>query len=308
LKYAFLSKYFQDRLDAVSPQTTIKTIESFTLKSMKILLPSTLKEQQKISQTLYRIDSLIRKTRTIIENISNLKIGITKKLLSQGINHTKFKEETLGLRFLKVTIPESWKIKSLKDVLSDVVGGAPLKPQDFSNSGIPVLHKGDIQADDTLKILETNPYCKPEFAEKYKKNIIDDSYLVATLRDLVPTGPTIGLITHSDGKYLLAQGAYGFHIKDKEVSSKFLVVLSNSYFYRKYVRSVSVGSTQIHIRTPEFLKLLLPFPSFKEQKEIASIIYDLQNKLKTEYKYKSKLEELRIGLRGSTIGTAFVTI
>lgn len=46
--------------------------------------------------------------------------------------------------------------------------------------------------------------------------IVDSEYLITTLRDLVPSGPSIGYIVkyESNKKYILAQGVYGFRIKN----------------------------------------------------------------------------------------------
>src|SRR5215204_4768702 len=166
-----------------------------------------------------------------------------------------YKFVQLGLPFLHLEIPLEWTLEKLNNFVLDVRGGAPLEPKDFTNDGFPVLHKGDIKHNDVIEIEDTNPYCSKVFAEKEKRSIIDKTFLVVTLRDLVPTGPNIGLIAHSQGTYLLAQGAYGFRCDMKKINSQYLVQLSNSYFYRRYMKGISVGSTQIHIRTPEFLDI-----------------------------------------------------
>ena len=181
----------------------------------------------------------------------------------------------------QIEIPDGWQCYNFKELLSDIVGGTPLKPEDFVEEGFPVLHKGDIKPNNKIVISDVNPFCTNEFAEDYKDHIVDKSYLVVTLRDLVPSGPTIGLIAQNDSAYLLAQGAYGFHVDEKKINPNFLIQLSNSGLYRKFIKRQSVGSTQIHVRTPDFLKMKFWLPSIPEQQKIESILSHVDNMKKT---------------------------
>ncbi len=207
-----------------------------------------------------------------------------------------YKFSHLGLSYIELQFPEEWEIIALGLIISDIKGGAPLTPSDFSKSGFPVLHKGDIQNNDLIKIGKTNPYCSEEFASEHQNNIVDSSYMLITLRDLVPSAPAIGLIVHSNGNYLLAQGAYGFHIDKVKLDSNFLVHLANSYFYRQLMRALSVGSTQVHIRTPEFLKIKIQLPPLPEQQKIATILSNVDNLIESTGKVITHSKKVKTGL------------
>jgi len=217
--------------------------------------------------------------------------------MSQVLKSKKgYKEVELGLRFLKLIIPIDWDLRSLNEFTSDIKGGSPLTPSDFTETGFPVLHKGDIKYNDRVEIGITNPFCSEEFALKNKDSIIDDSFLLVTLRDIVPSGPAIGLIVHSKGKFLLAQGAYGFHVDKKNIDSRYLVHISNSGFYRRYMKSIAVGSTQIHIRTPLFFKIKLALPKFTEQQKIATILSNTDNLISNTQKIIDQTKSIKKGL------------
>ncbi len=285
------------RNSIISRSTTTALTGITTVDYFKTKIPFPKKEeQQKIASILLNIDSLLNHTQKEIEQIQKVKKSLIQNIMIRGIGHTKFKKVTLGLRFMEITIPESWNLSLVSDFIYDIKGGSPLTPNDFTENGFPVLHKGDIKPNDVLDIGKTNPFCDPKFAEDHTSSIIDNSFLVVTLRDLVPSGPTIGLIAHSNGDYLLAQGAYGFHFDKKKIDSKYLVQLSNTEFYRKYMKSIFVGSTQIHIRTPEFLKVKLPLPPLVEQQKISSIISNIDSQIQKQQECKSKLEKLKKGL------------
>ncbi len=174
-------------------------------------------------------------------------------------------------------IPEQWKLISIGDLTSDWRGGASFKPEDFREHGFPVLHKGAIQKGGNILIdAKKKTFTTEDYANKNKKSVIDKSYMAVTLRDLVPSGPSIGLIANlansPSSKYILAQGAYGFQADITRLEPNYLVWLSNYEPFREYIKSYSVGSTQIHIRTPVFQELQIPLPPLEEQQRIAAIL------------------------------------
>ena len=122
-------------------------------------------------------------------------------------------------------------------------------------------------------LIESPTYCTNEFASNNKRSIVDNSYTITTLRDLVPTGPTIGTVVNftSEEKYILSQGVYGLKLND-DLDKKYLSYLSNTSFYRKVMQRIMVGSTQVHIRTPEYLDLEIQIPPLLEQQKIAKIL------------------------------------
>ena len=81
LLFYFLTKSFSDVLESLSPQTTIKTIQSKDLKSMKFTIPKLSAEQQKISSILLGVDAYIQKNQQYKKKIEKLKKGLMQKLL-----------------------------------------------------------------------------------------------------------------------------------------------------------------------------------------------------------------------------------
>jgi type I restriction enzyme S subunit len=282
-------KNSENRIRQLVQGSTIGGLLRNDLKRLAIPLPS-LPEQRKIVSILSTLDESSQKTDEIITKTQQLKKGLMQQLLAKGIGHTRFRQTEIG------EIPEEWQVKRLDEVTYDVRGGASLKPEDFREHGFPVLHKGDIRPDDMLVIQERNPFCSEEFAKSHESSVVNDSFLVVTLRDLVPTAPAVGLMAHSNGTYLLAQGAYGFHCDEKQVDSRFLVYLSNSSRYRRCMRSISVGSTQVHIRTSEFFETKLPVPPLDEQRRISSILHSVSTKTRNDANDRESLERLKRGL------------
>ncbi|MEZ8550591.1 restriction endonuclease subunit S [Vibrio splendidus] len=168
--------------------------------------------------------------------------------------------------------PLDWESRKIGYYVEKHKGGAPLKPLDFSESGFPVIPKKAIQLGNQL-VIKRQTYCTTQFADENTRSIVDSSYTITTLRDLVPTGPTIGTVVnfYTDEQYILSQGVYGLKLKDN-INRDYFAYLSNTYLYRNVMRRVMVGSTQVHIRTPEYLNLEIQTPPLPEQRKIAKTL------------------------------------
>lgn len=193
----------------------------------------------------------------------------------------------------------AWVKAPLKEFIDDHKGGASLRPSDFLPSGkFEVIPKKAISSGGRLNLDKLNPtYCTETFFSNNQSSVIDRKYLVTTLRDLVPSGPSIGYIVkiEDDRKYLLAQGVYGIKIKD-ELDEEFLIQFSNTIKYRELMQTMMVGSTQVHIRNGDFFKLLLGVPSIEEQQKIASFLSRVDQKISLLTKNYELLAQYKKGV------------
>ncbi|EIZ0689798.1 restriction endonuclease subunit S [Vibrio parahaemolyticus] len=192
-------------------------------------------------------------------------------------------------------VPEGWTFQPIGDYVEKMVGGAPLKPSDFSTDGHRVIPKKAVQFGGKIKF-DVETYCSSDFAENNIKNVVDSQYLITTLRDLVPSGPTIGVIgvLEEKGPFVLAQGVYG--LKTNNISDEYLAQVSNTSWYRNEMRKVFVGSTQVHIRNQEFLDVKVPFPPLPEQKKIAAILTSVDAVIEKTQAQIDKLKDLKTGM------------
>lgn len=174
-------------------------------------------------------------------------------------------------------IPQEWEVAPLSELLTEFRGGAPLKPSDFTKTGVKVLPKGGVGRTGWLQLKEDEvQYCSPSYAAAHRSNHVDQTYTIVVLRDLVPSGPSIGLIVQikQPDKYVLAQGVYGFKTNQRG-NSGYLVQLSNTRWYRQLMNSIMVGSTQVHITNTAFKRAKIPLPSPSEQRAIAEALGDV---------------------------------
>jgi type I restriction enzyme S subunit len=166
---------------------------------------------------------------------------------------------------------------SIEALTSDYVGGAALVPEDFVSQGVPVLHKGAIKPGGRIEVdSKKKGFVTPQTALHHTRNLAGPDRIAVTLRDLVPSGPCIGLMadlsTTAIPEYILAQGAYAFRVDESKVLPDYLIALVNMPAFRLVLRQNAVGSTQIHIRLPVFKSIEIPVPPIGIQHKFARII------------------------------------
>jgi type I restriction enzyme, S subunit len=288
----FLHQWFLSKssyIEAMGTGSTVKGIRLEELREIQFLLPP-LPEQQKIASILNSVDGVIEKTQAQIDKLRDLKKGTMNELLTHGIGHTEFKDSPVG------RIPKGWGAKTLSEFVIEYRGGAALKPSDFCEEGFPVIPKKAIQFGGRV-IFGRGVFCSWKFADKNRNNWVDQRFAIATLRDLVPSGPSIGLVGELEetGSFILAQGVYGFLLKDG-LAKKYFSQLSNTDWYRSEMKRIFVGSTQVHIRTGEFQDLLIPVPSLSEQNEITSILTSIDTMIEENHVKLQKTKSLKISL------------
>jgi type I restriction enzyme, S subunit len=174
-------------------------------------------------------------------------------------------------------IPGEWEVAPIGSLITDFRGGAPLKPSDFTTMGVKVLPKGGVGRIGWLKIENSDPqYCSPDYAITHRRNQVNETFTIVVLRDLVPAGPSIGLMVQIREKetFVLAQGVYGFQVNSSALPG-YLVQLSNTRWYRTMANSIMVGSTQVHITNTAFKRSQIPLPPIAEQRAIATALLDV---------------------------------
>lgn len=193
-------------------------------------------------------------------------------------------------------IPQDWNLVTFGSIITTLKGGANLSPSDFISMGLPVIPKSAITWGAKLRIrANEQQFCHENLKNKFASNIVDQSYSLIVLRDLVPSGPNIGLVVEIEeaNDFLLAQGVYGFKIKPN-YDPRYFAQLSNSSEYRKIMKSILVGSTQVHIRSSSLKETEFPFPpSMTEQTAIANALSDVDTLINELEKLITKKQAIK---------------
>ncbi|QWD45132.1 hypothetical protein G6661_05280 [Polynucleobacter paneuropaeus] len=249
--YLFLNEYISE-LRALAIGGVIKYIKLANLTDAPIPLPP-LVEQQRIAAILDQTELIKSRRELAIEKL---------EITAQSLFLQMFGDPRLN--------EKGYEKVSIGQLASDSKGGASLAPEDFIEDGFPILHKGAIKKNGVISIdARKKTFSSFEYANSNKTHIASKEHVVVTLRDLVPSGPSIGLAADLQNgeyeEYLLAQGVYAFILDNIKVLPSYFVCLSNMPSFRNLLRQYAVGSTQIHIRTPVYFGINIPLPPIEEQ-------------------------------------------
>ena len=268
---------------SAQPQLTVKL-----LQSLDVAYPFK-EEQTKIASFLSVVDEKISQLNQKYELLSQYKQGMMQKLFGQQV---RFKADD-GSEF------GEWENKTLSNFIIKHIGGASLTPSDFvEQSEYEVIPKKAIVPNGYLNLDKKNPtYCSEDFFKANLKNTVDNTYLVTVLRDLVPSGPSIGYIVKymENTQYILAQGVYGFKLTDG-LNKDFLIHFSNTKTYRLVMQSIMVGSTQVHIRNQDFFGIEIPVPCLEEQTKIANFVSAIDQKIEKVAQQIKETKQWKKGL------------
>lgn len=204
-------------------------------------------------------------------------------LLTKGIGHTEFKDTVIG------EIPVEWGIEKINDVAQIVSGGTPSKNQDkyWQKGNIAWATPTDITSNNNKYIYKTNSYITEEGLKKSSANLLPPGSILMTSR------ATIGARCINKVPMTTNQGFKSLICK-KNLHNQYLYYLIDTLI--KKLVHLSGGSTFLEVSKKDISNLRIPLPSLNEQKKIASILSEVDERIEMYKTKKEKLKELKKGL------------
>ncbi|MFP4028466.1 MAG: restriction endonuclease subunit S [Candidatus Brocadiia bacterium] len=267
---------------------TVPSINKSTIEKLQLLCPP-LPEQKKIAAILSRVDEAIRTTEEIIDRTEELKKGLMQDLLTRGIGHDEFKEVQIGPK--RLSAPACWEKVKAGD-LCKVKGGKRLpKGEGYAEekTEFPYLRVVDF-SNGSIDPSELQ-YLKPDTQQKIARYTI-------TCKDVfISIAGTIGVVgivpDFLDNANLTENAA---KLYDLQVDQKYLYYYLSGKLGQDEIDRFTIGSTQPKLALKRIKKINVLVPPKKEQKQIASILSRVDEKLQTEREYREELTELKRGL------------
>lgn len=249
--YYINSSVGKSRLKSLFVGTTIKHINTKDLKVFQIPLPP-LPEQQRIAEILSTTDSHIEKLDKTIEDYQLLKKGMMKKLLTEGIGHTEFKETEIG------RIPKEWEVKTLGVICTIIAGQSP-SSETYNESGIGLpFYQG------RTEFGSINPITKKWCSEPIK--------IAEALDILISVRAPVGDVNICETKSCIGRGLALIR-ETKSSKHKFIYYLMQLSIDR--LNKVGQGSTFTAINTSDLNNFSIQVPSIEEQELIADNLFEI---------------------------------
>jgi len=286
LLYYLLSFYNQGNTNELQQRTTgIRNLNFSDYKKIAIPLPM-IKEQTSIIFVLGKLQQVIAQQEKIIAKTKELKRSLMHRLFTYGLRGEELKETEIGL------MPENWNLVSIGELIANKVL--------FIQNGFPCGKWND----KGIGILQLRPF-----------NISDEGYIDLNTVKHIQTDKKIDsyLLRNEDvifnntnseklvGKTALWQAekeaVLSNHMTIIRISKKdklvplYLARLLHKKWFDKYFRSICQRHVnQASVGVERIKGVRLGLPSIAEQKEIASVFYQLDQKICNENIKKMNLE------------------
>ena len=280
-KYFMNSEIVRKQFKKLATGSKVYGISKTNLGLIKFIYPP-LPEQQKIAEILSSVDDHIEKLDETISEYELLKKGMMKKLLTEGIGHTEFKDTELG------RIPKEWEVRKLGEVCDIVSGGTP------KTDKIEYWENGDI-----LWATPTDITTNGKYISSTAKTITKLGLQNSSAR-LVPSGSILMTSRATIGERSI-------NTIEMSTNQGFKVLICKDSMYNEYIYYYidillpeilknSSGSTFKEISKAKTENLLLSIPPLSEQQQIAYILSSIDERIDLYKSEKDDFMQVKKGL------------
>jgi type I restriction enzyme, S subunit len=190
---------------------------------------------------------------------------------------------------------KKWLLKKLGEV-ADFTNGGAWRPDEYVESGIPVVRVSDIQ-NETINLQQCK-YLLPESISKYKKHTLFQGDLVIATVGSHPTQPGSvvgrpGIVPQYVQGALLNQNAVRIAPANNYLDKKYLAYLGKSQFFRNYIIRHARGSAnQVRMSIGLLKEMEVLLPPLPIQRKIAAILSAYDRLIENNTRRIEILEEM----------------
>ena len=166
-------------------------------------------------------------------------------------------------------IPENWKWVRLGEVC-EIKRGNGLTKNDFTDSGIPCIHYGQIHKYYKYSTHTTLSYTSEQVAYKLKTVDYTDIIMVITSENINDVCKSIAWL----GNYQIVTGGHTAIIKHW-INPLYLIYLFNSNCFQLQKNKIAKGMKVIEVSSEKLKHIIFPIPPLKEQERIVKKIDEL---------------------------------
>ena len=242
---------------------------------------------------LSTVDKAIQNTNQIIQETQLLRKGISQKLLTKGIGHSKFKTEKW--RFDKeIEIPEKSECVKFGDFITDIKYGTSAQSNN-QKKGVPILGIpniiGGVIQDENVSFVDLS------YKEKEKLLLKEDDILFVRTNGNPNYLGRSALFKEKTKQLVYASYLIRIRVNTDKIFPEYLQEFLQSWLIRMQILSLARTSAgNYNINTKEIRSLLIIKHDTTEQQKIASILSNINSKIQKQKIYKSNLGLLKKGL------------
>lgn len=231
--------------------STIKTIPKDVFKKFQIPIPP-LQIQKEIVRIL---DTFTNLTTELITEIST-------ELTARKKQYNYYREQLLSFKDEEV----EWK--PLGEI-GDLIRGNGLFKTDFTETGVPAIHYGQIYTYYGVHTSKTISFVSPETAKKLRKVNHGDVVITNTSENLEDVGKAVVYL----GDEQAVTGGHATIFKPSgDILGKFFAYFTQTSHFSSQKRKYAKGTKVIDVSAVDMAKIIIPIPPLEEQARIVSIL------------------------------------
>ena len=257
------------------------------LKKLLIVTPP-LTEQIKIADILADAAELTDMTRKKIKKLIAVKTGMMQELLSNGINHTQYKDSAAG------RIPDSWGSSTLATVARSLQTGpfgSLLHAHEYVASGIPLVMPKDLK-DQTIQSATVAHISQDKAGSLQRYRLQRGDILFSRRGDI----GRCALVREENEGWICGTGCLKVTLGAALLPEFFISYLTLPGIV-EWLNNHAVGQTMLNLNVTILSGLPVVIPPLEEQQTIAAAMQSLSALIRTEEKKLQQLVSTQKALR-----------
>ncbi|WP_026054647.1 restriction endonuclease subunit S [Leptospira weilii] len=247
MSYFFQTELFRSQKKPYITGTKVRRISGESLAKIQIPIPP-LPVQVEIVR--------------ILDAFTELASELTTELTARKKQYNYYRDQLLSFEEGEV----EWR--ALGEV-GNLVRGNGLPKTDFTESGVPAIHYGQIYTYYGLSTLSTKSFVSSETANKLKKVNKGDVIITNTSENLEDVGKAVLYL----GEQQAVTGGHATIFKpSKIILGKYFVYCTQTNFFADEKRKYAKGTKVIDVSANDMAKIQIPIPPLAEQEEIVRIL------------------------------------
>lgn len=273
LHYVLHSYWFDLFVRNVLTGSTIKHLNQEKFYKFSFEAPD-VPTQKKIVEVLESIDSVIDRTRELIEKYTSLMKGVVQDILTDNITD----DNTVKM-----------------GTFSDVLGGKRIPKGSaltIAKTSHPYIRVRDMTKPKVVELTEDFMYVEESDFHKISRYIVDAGDLIISI---VGTVGAVALVGESLDKANLTENCSKI-VNIKGYSPEFLYYFLKSEYGQKEIAGGAVGEVQAKLPLKNIIEIKVPMLSEPEQEAIVEKLRIVDEKIDREVRYYNKMENIKNGL------------
>jgi type I restriction enzyme S subunit len=205
-----------------------------------------------------------------------------QELLTKGIGHTEFKDSPVG------RIPKGWEVGLLISVCTKISDGIHGTPNYTDYSDYRFINGNNLKGG-KIVIGDSSKYVTKEEYEIHKKDLGCNTILMSI-------NGTIGNLAYYNGEVVMLGKSASYINVNPGSSKEFIYYSLDSERVKKYYELELTGSTISNLSLGSLKNTPIAFPSFGEQKEIATILKSMDDGVSLKSMKLSHVKSLKKAL------------